>query len=192
VLRSKFYAFNQFFAAINMTPVRNIHKKLVAVLFTTGLGLLLMGAQTGHRVFVSAAGWGMNSGVGETDGLGTGADGDVALSGEVGENGDVALSGGIGVNGALAGDSELVQIGKKNLVETAHMPQIHNEGSPLPVHKRPLNRHRNRFGLDSFCAASFITIDHPHFENKGLPDVGRPGVYATILAGSSLRGPPSD
>ena len=134
-----------------MTPIRNIHKRLVAVLFTVGVGLLLMGAQAGHRVLASVAGWGVNSGVG--------------------------------------GDGELVQIGKKNLVETAHLPQIHNEGSPLSVHKRPLNRHRSRFGLDGFCA-SFITIDHPHFESKALPNVSRPGVYATILAGSSLRGPP--
>ena len=130
------------------------------MLFTVGVGLLLMGAQAGHRVLVSAAGWGMNSG-----------------------------EGGIGVNGVVAGDGELVQIGKKNLVETAHLPQIHNEGSALSVHKRPLNRHRSRFGLDGFCA-SFITIDHPHFESKALPNVPRPGVYATILAGSSLRGPP--
>jgi hypothetical protein len=57
------------------------------------------------------------------------------------------------------------------------------------VHKRPLNRHRSRFGLDGFCA-SFITIDHPHFELKALPNISRPGVHATILTGSSLRGPP--
>jgi len=130
-----------------MTPVRNIHKTLVAVLFTVGVGLLLMGAQTGHRVLASSF-----------------------LGGDSGE--------------------DLVQIGKKNLVETAHLPQIHNEGPALPAHKRPLNRHRSRFGLDGFCA-SFITIDHPHFDGKALPDVGRPGVYATILAGSSLRGPPN-
>lgn len=153
-----------------MTPIRNIHKRLVAVLFTVGVGLLLMGAQAGHRVLASAAGWGMKSGVGE--------------------NGDVALNGGTGVNGALAGNGDLVQIGKKNLVETAHLPQIHNEGSPLSVHKRPLNRHRSRFGLDGI-SASFITIDHPHYGSKALPDVSRPGVYATILAGSSLRGPPN-
>jgi hypothetical protein len=120
-----------------------------------------MGAQAGHRVLASAAGWGVNSG----------------------EGGDLALSSGIGVNG------ELVQIGKKNLGETAHLPQIHNEGSALSVHKRPLNRHRSRFELDGFCA-SFITIDHPHFESKALPNISKPGVYATILAGSSLRGPP--
>jgi len=135
------------------------------VLFTVGVGLLLMGAQAGHRVLVSAAGWGVN----EKSGL----DSDLALSG-----------GGIGI---VAG--ELVEIGKKNLVETAHLPQIHNEGSPLSVHKRPLNRHRSRFELDGFCA-SFITIDHPRFEGRVLPNIPRPGVYATILAGSSLRGPP--
>ena len=149
-----------------MTPIRNIHKRLVAVLFTVGVGLLLMGAQAGHRVLASAAGWGMNSG------LGTGG------------------NGGIGVNGGVADDGGLVQIGKKNLVETAHLPQLHNEGSPLSVHKRPLNRHRSRFGLDGIIGASF-TIDHPCFGNISLPDVGRPGVYATILAGASLRGPPS-
>ncbi|HMI60433.1 MAG TPA: hypothetical protein VK518_05985 [Puia sp.] len=131
---------------IKMTPVRNIHKTLVAVLFTVGVGLLLMGAQTGHRALASSF-----------------------LGGNSGE--------------------DLVQIGKKNLVETAHLPQIRNEGSPLSVHKRPLNVHRSRFGLDGFCAC-FITIEHPHFGSKALPDVRRPGIYATILAGSSLRGPP--
>jgi hypothetical protein len=150
-----------------MMPIRNIHKILVAVLFTAGLGLLLMGAQTGHRVLVSAAGWGVSSG----------------------EDSDLALSGGIGVKSVLTGEGELVQIGKKNLVETAHLLQIHKEGAALSGHKRPLNRHRSRFGLDGFCA-SFITIDHPHFGNKALPDVSRPGVFATILTGSSLRGPP--
>ena len=155
-----------------MTPVRNIHKTLVAVLFTVGVGLLLMGARTGHRVLASAAGWGMISGVGETGG-----------------SGDLALIGGIGVNGGVTGDGDLVQIGKKNLVEIAHLPQIHNEGSLLSVHKRPLNVHRSRFGLDGFFAC-FITIDHPHFESKALPEVAGPGVFATILAGSSLRGPP--
>ena len=115
------------------------------MLFTVGVGLLLMGAQAGHRVLALAAGWGVNG--------------------------------------------ELVQIGKKNLVETAHLLQIHTSGLALSVHKRPLNRHRSRFGLDGFCA-SFITIDHPHFEPKALPNISRPGVHATILTGSSLRGPP--
>ena len=120
---------------------------LVTVSFTVGVGLLLMGAQAGHHVLVSAVGWG--------------------VSGDVGTD-DLAVSGGI---------------------ETAHLPQIHNEGPALAVHKRPLNRHRSRFGLDGFCA-SFITIDHPCFGSKALPEVSRPGVYATILAGTSLRGPP--
>jgi hypothetical protein len=115
---------------------------LVTVSFTVGVGLLLMGAQAGHRVLVSAVGWGVSD--------------------------DLAVSGGI---------------------ETAHLPQVHNEGPALSVHKRPLNRHRSRFGLDGFCA-SFITIDHPCFGSKALPEVSRPGVYATILAGTSLRGPP--
>src|ERR1700754_4914778 len=148
-----------------MTPIRNIHKRLVAVLFTVGVGLLLMGAQTGHRVLASAAGWGVQS-------VENGSGGD-----------DLAI-----VSRLAAGD-DLVQIGKKNLIETAHLPQIHNEGQPLNEHKRPLSRHRSRFGLDGI-SASFITIDHPHFGNKALPDVSMPGVYATILAGSSLRGPP--
>jgi hypothetical protein len=52
-----------------------------------------------------------------------------------------------------------------------------------------LNRHRSRFGLDGICA-SFITIDHPPFGSKALPEVSGPGIHATILTASSLRGPP--
>lgn len=154
-----------------MTPIRNIHKRLGAVLFTVGVGMLLMGAQTGHRVLASAAGW-----------AGTGIEG-VEVNGGMGVD-DLAI-----VN-RLAVGQDLVQTGKKNLIETAHLPQLHNEGQPLSEHKRPLNRHRSRFGLDGMCA-SYITIDHPHFGGKALPDVFRLGVYATILAGSSLRGPPN-
>src|ERR1700710_172419 len=108
-----------------MGTIRNIHKTLVTVLFTVGVGLLLMGAQTDHRVF--ALGFGVSSDGG--DDLSSGLDnGDVALIGGVGVSsglgaGDLALSGGV------TGDDGLVQIGKKNLVETAHLPQIHNEGS---------------------------------------------------------------
>jgi hypothetical protein len=37
-----------------MTPIRNIHKMLVAVLFTAGAGLLLMGAPAGQTSFTGA------------------------------------------------------------------------------------------------------------------------------------------
>ncbi len=132
------------------------------MLFTVGVGLLLMGAQVGHEVF-AAAGVPVPMFQGDGERPFT-----LPLTGN---------------DGRLTRGDLLHPV-----FDAQGLPKFHDEGPAPRVHKNLYKRSRNRTGPDLFYP-TFSVYSAPA-RMTGLPFIREEGIVRATLVAPLLRGPP--
>ena len=139
---------------------------LTGLLFTVGLGLLLMGAQAGHQVFFAESGWGWDDEV-------------VSLDGVQVDAGDM-------VDGTVMDGGKL--FAGKVALNAGGVKVFHSEGHAVQSHKI-YKRIRGRSGPDFFYSTFSISYYHPQM--VPLPEMYGASIHRAIRVTFFLRGPPS-